>query len=309
MGSRLTDHQPFGFFGSLKRSALNRLLVQVMFLLATAMISGCRNQPEAALTLAPAPSFTGLATGTATTTSEAVVTTPRPTETTVLSTPIATDSFASERQAMVQNGLIAWGITDPSVIQVMGEVPRHAFVPEELVDLAYQNHPLPIGYGQTISQPYIVALMTAALDLDRTDKVLEIGTGSGYQAAILAELVDQVYTIEIIAPLAERAAGVHRQLGYDGISGRTADGYYGWPEEAPFDGIIVTAAPDHIPQPLVQQLKIGGRMVIPVGPIGGVQTLWLITRDSEDTVKTVNLGEVRFVPFVRDNGPAPEEGT
>ncbi len=279
-----------------------------MILLATTMITGCRNQPEAVPSLTPAPTLTSLVTSTGTTVPEGVIDIPRPSETPVPSIPIITDSFASERQAMVQNGLIAWGITDPVVIQVMGEVHRHAFVPEELVDLAYQNHPLPIGYGQTISQPYIVALMTASLDLGLTDKVLEIGTGSGYQAAILAELVDQVYTIEIIAPLADRAAGVHRQLGYDNISGRTADGYYGWPEEAPFDGIIVTAAPDHIPQPLVQQLKIGGRMVIPVGPIGGVQTLWLITRDSEDTVKTQNLGEVRFVPFVRDDDPAPDEG-
>ena len=209
---------------------------------------------------------------------------------------------------MVKDGLIAWGITDPAVIQVMGQVPRHQFLPEDLVDLAYENHPLPIGYGQTISQPYIVALMTAALGITEADKVLEIGTGSGYQAAVLSRLVDQVYTIEIVAPLADRAAAVLSQIGYDNVTVRNADGYFGWEEQAPFDAIIVTAAPDHIPQPLVKQLKIGGRLVIPVGPIGGVQTLWLITRTGEETVRTENLGGVRFVPFIREDEEFSGEG-
>jgi protein-L-isoaspartate(D-aspartate) O-methyltransferase len=201
---------------------------------------------------------------------------------------------------MVQSGLVDWGITDPAILQIMGLVPRHQFIPDDLVDLAYANHPLPIGYGQTISQPYIVALMTEALGISAGDRVLEIGTGSGYQAAVLSRLVDQVYTIEIIAPLADRAAAALVEVGYDNVTVHNADGYFGWQEEAPFSAIIVTAAPDHIPQPLVKQLKIGGRMVIPVGPVGGVQTLWLITRTGEETVRTENLADVRFVPFTRE---------
>jgi len=212
----------------------------------------------------------------------------------------AGDTFAPQRAAMVDDGLVAWGITDPAVLQVMGLVPRHQFIPDDLVGLAYANHPLPIGYGQTISQPYIVALMTEALGITAEDRVLEIGTGSGYQAAILSRLVDQVYTIEIIPALADNATVALDEVGYDNVTVRNADGYFGWEEQAPFDAIIVTAAPDHIPQPLVQQLKIGGRMVIPVGPIGGVQTLWLITRTGEETVRTENLADVRFVPFTRE---------
>jgi protein-L-isoaspartate(D-aspartate) O-methyltransferase len=184
----------------------------------------------------------------------------------------------------------------------MGNVPRHEFVPEEFLSQAYENHPLPIGYGQTISQPYIVALMSQAAGVSAGDKVLEIGTGSGYQAAVLAELVDQVYSIEIISPLAERSTDTLARLGYDNVNTRQADGYFGWEEYAPFDAIVVTAAPDHIPQPLVQQLKIGGRMIIPVGPVGGFQKLWLVTRESEDEVRTVDLGGVRFVPFTREDG-------
>jgi protein-L-isoaspartate(D-aspartate) O-methyltransferase len=282
-----------------------KLVTFAILLLAADLFGACRSQPASDIPTTPdaAPSDTAVMVPAS---PEA---TAAPSE--IPASPIATlsDSYAAERQAMVENGVIGWGITDQAVIQVMGQVPRHAFVPEDLLHLAYQNHPLPIGYGQTISQPYIVGLMTEALDLEPGGKVLEIGTGSGYQAAILAELVDRVYTIEIIAPLAEQAAEVHRQLGYENISGRTADGYYGWPEEAPFDAIIVTAAPDHIPQPLVQQLKIGGRLVIPVGPIGGVQTLWLITREAEETVRTENLGEVRFVPFVREDESTEDEGS
>jgi protein-L-isoaspartate(D-aspartate) O-methyltransferase len=202
---------------------------------------------------------------------------------------------------MVADGLVAWGITDPAVLQVMGLVPRHQFIPDDLVGLAYANHPLPIGYGQTISQPYIVALMTEALGISAEDKVLEIGTGSGYQAAVLSRLAEQVYTIEIIPALADSAAAALDEVGYDNVTVRNADGYFGWEEQAPFDAIIVTAAPDHIPQPLVKQLKIDGRLIIPVGPIGGVQTLWLITRTGEETVRTQNLGSVRFVPFTRED--------
>jgi protein-L-isoaspartate(D-aspartate) O-methyltransferase len=212
------------------------------------------------------------------------------------------DPYQRQRDEMVEEGIVGWGITDPAVIEVMGRVPRHEFVPEEFLSQAYNNHPLPIGYGQTISQPYIVALMTEALEVTEEDRVLEIGTGSGYQAAVLAELVDHVYTIEIVGPLAKRAESTLARLGYDNVTVRHADGYFGWEEQAPFDAIIVTAAPDHIPQPLVDQLKIDGRLIIPVGPVGGFQTLWLVTRVSEDEVQTENLGGVRFVPLTREEG-------
>jgi protein-L-isoaspartate(D-aspartate) O-methyltransferase len=219
---------------------------------------------------------------------------------------VTADPYTQRRQAMVQSGVIDWGISDEAVIEAMSAVPRHAFVPEEYLSAAYNNHPLPIGYGQTISQPYIVALMTESAGVSQGDRVLEIGTGSGYQAAILAQLVDHVYTIEIIEPLADRAEAVLAELGYDNVTVRRADGYFGWQEHAPFDAIVVTAAPDHIPQPLVEQLKIGGRMIIPVGPVGGFQTLWLVTRTSEEDVQTRNLGSVRFVPFTREDDTLEE---
>lgn len=210
------------------------------------------------------------------------------------------DPFQHQREMMVEEGIVGWGITDPAVVEVMGKVQRHEFIPEDFLAQAYENHPLPIGYGQTISQPYIVALMTEALEVTEDDKVLEIGTGSGYQAAVLAELVNHVYTIEIIGPLAERAGTTLARLGYDNVTVRHADGYFGWEEQAPFDTVIVTAAPDHIPQPLVDQLKIGGRLIVPVGPVGGFQTLWLVTRVSDDEVHTENLGSVSFVPLTRE---------
>jgi len=215
-------------------------------------------------------------------------------------TPEAGDPFAAIRAEMVQTGIIDWGVEDETVIAAMLAVPRHEFVPEEYQAQAYENHPLPIGFGQTISQPYIVAKMTEAIDVEPGDKVLEIGTGSGYQAAVLAEVVDHVYTVEIIGDLLEIARQSHERAGYDNITSRHADGYFGWEEEAPFDAIIVTAAPDHVPIPLVQQLKIGGRMIIPVGPVGGFQRLWLVTRVSEDEVRTNDLGGVTFVPLTRD---------
>jgi protein-L-isoaspartate(D-aspartate) O-methyltransferase len=210
------------------------------------------------------------------------------------------DPYQHQREMMVEEGIVGWGITEPAVIEVMGKVQRHEFIPEEFLGQAYENHPLPIGYGQTISQPYIVALMTQALEVTEDDKVLEIGTGSGYQAAVLAELVDHVYTIEIVGPLAERAGETLDRLGYENATVHHSDGYFGWEEHAPFDAIIVTAAPDHIPQPLVDQLKIDGRLIIPVGPVGGFQTLWLVTRVSDDEVQTENLGGVRFVPLTRE---------
>ena len=209
------------------------------------------------------------------------------------------DLYVAAREQMVERGVIAYGIISPEVIEVMRRVPRHQFVPEEYNHLAYADNPLPIGFGQTISQPYIVALMTQELDVEEGDKVLEVGTGSGYQAAVLGELDLEVFTIEIIEPLANEAEQRLKELGYERVHVRNADGYFGWPEEAPFDAIIVTAAPDHIPQPLLQQLKIGGVLVIPVGPIGGIQELWRVTRLSVDEFQSASLGGVRFVPFTR----------
>lgn len=200
---------------------------------------------------------------------------------------------------MVENGIVGWGIDDPAVIEVMGTVPRHCFVPDEFQEEAYDNHPLPIGYGQTISQPYIVALMTQELGLSAGARVLEIGTGSGYQAAVLAELGAEVYSVEVIAALADSAQARLEGLGYTGVHVRQADGYDGWPEEAPFDAIIVTAAPDHVPPPLLAQMKVGAVMIIPVGPVGAYQELWRITRTGEESYESASLGGVQFVPLVR----------
>ncbi|MDR7558649.1 MAG: protein-L-isoaspartate(D-aspartate) O-methyltransferase [Armatimonadota bacterium] len=210
----------------------------------------------------------------------------------------APDPFAARRLRMVETQLVARGIADPLVLQAMRTVPRHLFVERRYWDDAYGDHPLPIGYGQTISQPYIVALMTERARVRPGTRVLEIGTGSGYQAAVLAEITDQVYTVEIIEPLARQARDRLRRLGYTGVLTRTADGYFGWPEAAPFDAILVTAAPDHVPPPLLAQLKDGGRMVVPVGPPGLVQTMWLITRRGDQN-RFENLGPVLFVPLRR----------
>ncbi|MCS7220578.1 MAG: protein-L-isoaspartate(D-aspartate) O-methyltransferase [Anaerolineae bacterium] len=212
-------------------------------------------------------------------------------------TPSLEEVFARRRHEMVERTMRARDITDEKVLAVMEKVPRHEFVLPEYLDQAYADHPLPIGFGQTISQPYIVALMTQLLQLQPGDKVLEIGTGSGYQAAVLAELVDEVYTIEIIPELARSAEERLRRLGYTDVHVRQGDGYYGWPEEAPFDAIIVTAAPDHLPQPLVQQLKDGGRLVVPIGPPGGYQTLWQIIKRGEE-LEANNIAGVLFVPLV-----------
>jgi protein-L-isoaspartate(D-aspartate) O-methyltransferase len=212
---------------------------------------------------------------------------------------VTADPYSEARQQLVKEGIIDWGIENPEVIDAMGRTLRHEFVPLEYLDKAYINSPLPIGYGQTISQPYIVALMTQELNVEAGDRVLEIGTGSGYQAAVLTELGVEVYTIEIIGPLAEAAVDRFDRLGYDFVHVLHADGYFGWPEEAPFDGVIVTAAPDHVPQPLLGQLKIGATMVIPVGPVGGYQELWRITRLDEEQYKADSLGGVRFVPLTR----------
>ena len=213
--------------------------------------------------------------------------------------PPAAQAFETERERLVESGVIGLGIHDEEVIEAMLAVPRHEFVPEEYLDQAYGNHPLPIGYGQTISQPYIVALMTEALQLEPGDRVLEVGTGSGYQAAVLAEIVDEVYSVEIIGPLAEQARERLARLGYDDIEVLHADGYFGWEEHAPYDAILVTAAPDHIPAPLQAQLADGGLLVIPVGPVGGFQELWLVERDG-DTFTSTSLGGVRFIQLTRE---------
>jgi protein-L-isoaspartate(D-aspartate) O-methyltransferase len=185
----------------------------------------------------------------------------------------------------------------PPVLQAMATVPRHRFVPDEFAAAAYRNHPLPIGQGQTISQPYIVALSTALLEPKPGHVVLEIGTGSGYQAAVLAELVDRVHSIEIVEPLGREAARRLAELGYRNVEVRIGDGYRGWPEHAPFDGIVVTAAAQHVPEPLVQQLKPGGRMVIPVGESAGNQELLVVEKAADGTVRRRVVIPVRFVPL------------
>ena len=189
---------------------------------------------------------------------------------------------------------------DPRVLQVMSSVPRHLFVPRNLQDEAYENRPLPIGHGQTISQPYIVAIMTDLLNVDANDVVLEVGTGSGYQAAVLSPLVKRVHTIEIIEPLAKQAALRLRTLGYRNVEVRHADGYYGWKEAGPFDAIIVTAAASHIPPPLVQQLKPGGTMIIPVGGPFATQYLLLVRKAANGKVTTRQVLPVIFVPLTRE---------
>ncbi len=186
---------------------------------------------------------------------------------------------------------------DQRVMQAMAKVPRHEFVPEDQLANAYLNRPLPIGYGQTISQPYIVALMTDLIETKPEYKVLEIGTGSAYQAAILAELVAEVYSIEIIAPLAEAATNRLKTLEYKNVTTRTGDGYFGWQEHAPFDAIVVTAASSHVPPPLIEQLKPGGRMVIPVGSRFMTQQLLFVEKSADGTVSTRQVMPVRFVPL------------
>jgi protein-L-isoaspartate(D-aspartate) O-methyltransferase len=207
--------------------------------------------------------------------------------------------YAGERERMVGRQLKARGIADPRVLDAMRKVPRHRFVPAAQRGEAYTDAPLPIGQGQTISQPYIVALMTELARPRPDDVALEIGTGSGYQAAVLAEVVSHVYTIELESSLSERAAATLRELGHRNVSVRTGDGYAGWPEHAPFDVILVTAAPDHVPQPLLDQLRPGGRLIVPVGPTLAVQELRVIEKDAAGHVSTRSVSPVRFVPLRR----------
>ena len=191
-------------------------------------------------------------------------------------------------------------VRDDLVISAMEKVERHLFVPEDVREWAYRDSPLRIGWRQTISQPYIVALMTELAEPDPEDRVLEVGTGSGYQAAVLAEIVEHVYTIEIVEPLGLRAAAALDAAGCENVTTRIGDGYAGWPDEAPFDAIVVTAAPDHVPEPLVEQLATGGRLVLPVGPDGGRQELVVLEKQADGTVERTRVIPVRFVPLTRE---------
>jgi protein-L-isoaspartate(D-aspartate) O-methyltransferase len=206
------------------------------------------------------------------------------------------DPRARERLQMVRTQIESRDVGDSAVLAAMRKVPRHLFVPAHLQDEAYADGPLPIGFGQTISQPYIVAYMSELLDVSRTHKVLEIGTGSGYQAAVLGELAGQVFTIEIVPELGERARALLQQLGYGNVHVRVGDGYGGWPEQAPFDRIMVTAAPDHVPQPLVDQLAVGGMLVLPVGTWH--QEIVVITKTRAGVTERRTIA-VRFVPLTR----------
>jgi protein-L-isoaspartate(D-aspartate) O-methyltransferase len=209
--------------------------------------------------------------------------------------PAAPSDLTGERHQMVQQQLKARGVSDPRVLAAMNKVRRDEFVPATVKGSSYADQPLPIGYSQTISQPYVVAFMTEQVHPSPTDRVLEIGTGSGYQAAILAELAREVYTIEIIEPLAKTAEATLQRLGYKNVHVKAGDGYKGWPEYAPFDAVIVTCAPDHVPQPLIDQLKEGGRMIIPVGGFGN-QELYLLEKKNGQLQRRAVL-PVRFVPM------------
>ncbi|MFN2269243.1 MAG: protein-L-isoaspartate(D-aspartate) O-methyltransferase [Anaerolineae bacterium] len=264
--------------------------VKLILAIVLVLLAACaKTEPTPSATLLPTPILSS-------TSYSSTLDSPVPTFTPL--PPSVEEAFAKQRERMVIETIERRGITDEDVLNAMRAVPRHLFVPEGDQDYAYGDHPLPIGYGQTISQPYIVALMTELLELKEGDKILEVGTGSGYQAAILAEIPGiEIYTIEIIPELAESAQKRLAGLGYTHVHCKTGDGYFGWLEHAPFDAIIVTAAPDHIPQPLLDQLAAGGRMVIPVGPPGGYQTLWKLVKQPDGEVKNYNMGGVAFVPL------------
>jgi len=212
---------------------------------------------------------------------------------------VCQDEFVGLRLQMVETQIKARNIKDPQVLSSMKKVPRHLFVPEEYISSAYEDRPLPIGMKQTISQPYIVAFMTEAIQPKASHRILEIGTGSGYQAAVLAEIVKEVYTLEIIPELGENAAILLNNLHYNNVHVKVSDGYYGWKEQGPFDAIVVTAAAEKIPDPLIEQLADGGTMIIPVGPRFSVQNLVLLTKKNGQ-IKEKKLFAVRFVPFTRE---------
>ena len=218
----------------------------------------------------------------------------------VMLSAVSADGYEQKRHEMVARQIAARGVSDSATLDAMRAVPRHLFVPDSQKPYAYHDRPLPIGYGQTISQPYIVGYMTQVIAPEKEHRVLEIGTGSGYQAAVLAQIVAQVYSVEIIAPLADQAKKRLADLSYDNVRIRHGDGYYGWEAFAPFDAIVVTAAAEFVPPPLLAQLKPGGRMVIPVGSPFMTQQLMLVTRKGEDMV-TQALFPVRFVPFTRSD--------
>ena len=213
-------------------------------------------------------------------------------------TKLTEEDYARERKKMVEQQIIARGVKDKKVLEAMGKVPRHMFVPEGYRRYSYYDQPLPIGLGQTISQPYIVALMTEMLDVDNEDTVLEIGTGSGYQAAVLSTIVKEVYTIEIIEALGLRAEESLKNLGYDNVNVKISDGSLGWPDKGLFDAIIVTAAAEKIPDPLIKQLKPGGRMVIPVNNSFYSQDLLIVEKDEAGNIDTKKTIPVRFVPLI-----------
>ncbi len=230
-----------------------------------------------------------------------------------LGTACAQTDYETGRQELVEQlryesrraGEYGAPLLSERTLTVLGQVPRHEFVPADQQRYAYENRPLPIGAEQTISQPYIVALMTDLAQVTEEDVVLEIGTGSGYQAAVLAELAGHVYTIEIIESLGRRAASTLQNLGYSNVTARVGDGYAGWPERAPFDAILITAAPEEIPEPLIEQLAVGGRLVVPVGAQDEVQTLRVLTRKEDGTLLIENVIPVRFVPLTRDLSESP----
>jgi protein-L-isoaspartate(D-aspartate) O-methyltransferase len=211
--------------------------------------------------------------------------------------------WTSKAEKMVESQIVSRGVRDADVIRVMKQTPRHEYVPENLKDQAYRDHPLPIGSGQTISQPYIVALMTEYLELSGTERVLEIGTGSGYQAAILAQLADTCYSIEVVRELAEESGLKLKEQGHENVVVKWGDGYQGWPEHAPFDRIIITAAPETVPEKLVEQLAVNGRMVLPVGR--HFQELILITK-TQKGIRRKTIIPVRFVPMVHPENPIPD---
>lgn len=256
-----------------------------LLLLSAILLPQCASAPATTPTV-PTPTSVAQTVAAAPTASPTPLPTPSP------------DPYTQARLDMVRYQIEKRGIADEAVLAAMRAVQRHLFVPDEWLKQAYEDHPLPIGYNQTISQPFIVAWMTELLYVKEGAKVLEVGTGSGYQAAILGEMGLEVYTVEIIEALAEQATERLANMQYDNITVAHQDGYYGWEEHAPFDAIIVTCAPDHIPPDLIKQLKDGGRMVVPVGPPGGYQNLFLITKE-DGRATSQSLGGVRFVPLTR----------